>query len=334
MRVCSPTAFKAQGGGFYFMRGLESYLAAQGHTVVKQIADRYDVLLMNSWHVGYDDVLEAIRRNPRVRIVHRVDGSSQDYGRGTKGDAKLSLVNPFADLTIFQSEYCRHSTRRKFPVIVHDGPVIHNAVDVDLFSPQGKRAGLPGEGIRLAYVTWSTNPMKGWEDAYTLAEHHPDLTFILVGRYEAPPDLPNLHVLGRVGHDELPRVLRACDAFLAFQRNEACPNVVLEAMACGLPPLYVESGATPELVGGCGLPVTVETFRPQLDRLLAEHETFSACAREKAVTTFHPDAVFAAYAAQMEAALGRPLGWPGVRRRLWAWAVRIGRPVRDRILGR
>jgi glycosyltransferase involved in cell wall biosynthesis len=334
MRVCSPMQFQAAGGGFYVIRQLERYLESQGHSVTKSITDRYDVLLANSWQVTYDEVLEAIRRNPGVRIVHRVDGSSQDYGRGSKGDRKQSRVNRFADLTIFQSAYCRHSTREKFPVIAGDGPVIHNPVDVDHFSPDGEQIDLPGGGVRLVYVTFSTNPMKGWGDVYTLARDHPDLTFVLIGQYEEPPELPNLQVPGLLDHSELPAVLRACDVFLAFQRNEACPNVVLEGLACGLPVLYVESGATPELVGECGLPVTVGTFRPQLERLLADREQYAACARQRMVEYFHPGVIFGQYLHEMKAVLRRPLGLRKIRRWLWAWAVKIGRPIRKRLLGR
>jgi glycosyltransferase involved in cell wall biosynthesis len=212
--------------------------------------------------------------------------------------------------------------------------VIHNAVDVEHFRPEGDRGDLPGDGVRLAYVTYSTNPMKGWGDVYTLARQHPDLNFILIGRYDDPPDLPNLHVLGLLDHHALPRALRACTAFLAFHHNEACPNVVLEALACGLPVLYLESGATPEIVGPCGLPVTVETFRPQLDRLLAERAALAACARQRALAMFHPDVVFGQYIAVMQAALKRPTGWRAMRRWLWAWAVKLGRPVRDRLARR
>jgi glycosyltransferase involved in cell wall biosynthesis len=333
VRICNPVPFQAAGGGFYFMRRFEDYLEAHGHTITRSLVACCDVLLVNGWQVDYDQVLEVIRRSPRVRIVHRVDGSSQDYGRGPKGDRRQGQVSRFADLTIFQSAYCRHSTREKFPVIGADGPVIPNPVDVDLFSPQGERADLPGRGPRLVYVTHSTNPMKGWGDVYALAEGHHNLSFILVGNYDDPPDLPNLHLLGVVAHDELPRVLRACDVSLAFQRNEACPNVVLEAMACGLPILYVESGATPELVEGCGLPVTVETFSTQLEALLAHRAEYAACARQRAVSAFHPDAAFGAYLEHIQAALARPLGWCGLRRWLWAWAVKLGRPLRARLAG-
>ena len=126
----------------------------------------------------------------------------------------------------------------------------------------------------------------------------------------------------------------AGDVFLAFHRNEACPNVVLEAMACGLPILYVESGATPELVGAGGLPVTKDNFREQLDRLLGQQDVFSASARERAEMAFNPEFVFALYERWMETALKRHLGWSGVSRWLWAWSAKLGRPVRDRIFKR
>ncbi len=328
LRICNPVPFRVAGGGFYFLRSLEQFLTARGHTLTHDISAHYDILLINSWQVDYDDVLAGIRVNPRLRIVHRVDGSSQDYGRDPKGDRRQRDVNRFADLTIFQSAYCRHSTREKFPVIRQDGPVIYNAVDLQRFSPEGPRVALPGQEPRLIYVTYSTNPMKGWGDVYHLAHQHPGLTFILVGRYEDPPDLPNLQVVGEIDHDQLPAVLRAADVFLAFQRHEACPNVVLEAMAVGLPVLYVESGATPELVGPCGLPVTVETFAATLEQLLAQRRLFSECARQDAEVRFAPDVVFSAYEEHMQRLSSLPMGWREARRWLWAWGAPAGRRLR------
>jgi glycosyltransferase involved in cell wall biosynthesis len=41
--------------------------------------------------------------------------------------------------------------------------------------------------------------------------------------------------------------------------NDPCPNVVLEALACGVPVVHSASGGTPELVGEAGLGVASET---------------------------------------------------------------------------
>jgi glycosyltransferase involved in cell wall biosynthesis len=262
-----------------------------------------------------------------------VDGSSQDYGRGEKADAKQKLVNRFADVTIFQSDYCRYSTRERFPVIGGDGPVIHNPVDLDLFTPEGPAHDLPGSTPRLAFVTFSTNPMKGWPAVYDFARQYPELTFILVGRYDDPPDLPNIHVFGKVAHEDLPALLRGCDAFLAFQRNEACPNVVLEAMACGLPLLYVASGAIPELVGECGYPVDSETFRDQLQRLMENQNALATCARAHAESAFNAERLFARYREEIESAAAHR-DPRRLRHWAWAWAVWLGRPIRNRLRGK
>ena len=49
------------------------------------------------------------------------------------------------------------------------------------------------------------------------------------------------------------------DLLLHTQYNDACPGLVLEAMACGLPVVYSASGGTPELVGPeAGLGVAAE----------------------------------------------------------------------------
>jgi glycosyltransferase involved in cell wall biosynthesis len=44
-------------------------------------------------------------------------------------------------------------------------------------------------------------------------------------------------------------IYRGADVLLHTQYNDACPSVVLEAMACGLPVVYSNSGGVGELVG-------------------------------------------------------------------------------------
>ena len=44
--------------------------------------------------------------------------------------------------------------------------------------------------------------------------------------------------------------------FVFASQNEACSNALLEALACGLPALYVDSGSNAEVVGGGGIAFT------------------------------------------------------------------------------
>src|SRR5204863_8851183 len=105
-------------------------------------------------------ILRAMRRNPRLRIVQRVDGAAQDYGRGPAADTVQLAVSRLSDLTVFQSEYARKATLERFRVIAHDGPVIYNPVDLMRFTPEGERLPL-AVTPRVASVSWSTNPKKG-----------------------------------------------------------------------------------------------------------------------------------------------------------------------------
>ena len=50
---------------------------------------------------------------------------------------------------------------------------------------------------------------------------------------------------------------------------------MIEALACGLPTLYLDDGGHPELVGYGGLPFKSEDeILPQLERLVEDYESF------------------------------------------------------------
>ncbi len=307
MRVCIPIEFKPQGGGHYFLRFLKDHLEASGWEVVHALEADYDLLFTNHWMVSRIDILRAMRYNPNVRIVQRIDGAAQDYGRKDNADDRQRAVNRLADLTIFQSAYCRYATREKFPVIGQDGPIIHNPVNGELFSPDGPRLTKDfAQDVLVACTTWSTNPLKGAASVYQVARENPEVGFVLCGRYPDVPDLPNIYPQGVLDRQQLATALRSVGALLTFSQNEACPNHVIEALSSGLPVLYIDSGAMAEVVGDCGLPVTVENFSQQLARLMADHEQLAACARQRALTAFHPDFVFGRYMAEMEQAVERP----------------------------
>lgn len=292
------------GGGFRFLRNFEAYLDRKGIRRSRRASHGADVLFVNAWHVPIRTVLIAGAANPRVTVVHRVDGAAADYGRDPAVDRAQSRINRLADLTIFQSNYCRFSTRVKYPVIGQDGPVIHNPVDVAAFTPEGQRAELPSSpGPRVCAVTWSMNPRKGAASLYRLARNLPQVQFVLCGRYDDAPDLPNIVRTGVLDTARLASFLRAGDVLATFSENEACPNVVLEALAAGLPVLYKDSGATRELVGECGEAVEEASFRDALARVMPHRSELSRCARERALQLFAPDRVFDLYLARITGSL-------------------------------
>jgi glycosyltransferase involved in cell wall biosynthesis len=330
VRVCIPVA-AAGGGSASFFRNFRAYLGRAGIACTDDVAAGADVVVANAWSVPLAVVARAKREQAAVRVLHRIDGSAVDYGRDFVADVRQALVNTLADATVFQSAYGREATRRR-RVILDDGPVIHNPVDVERFRPDGERVPLTG-AVRLAHVTSSMNPRKGAADVYALARRRPDVAFILVGPYVSPPALPNVQLAGYAAWEQLPALLRSCHALLILAENETCPNVVLEALASGLPVLYRASGGTPELVGDCGFAVDAGSFDRALEQTMDRRDELSRAARRRAVEQFALVVLFPRYLATAEAAPRRPR--PGSGRYLATlWRVRPDPPAVGRWLSR
>lgn len=327
LRIALPYQDLQQGGMFSFLRNFRRFLDGRRIEVVPDLEAPSDVLLLNSWVLSYSEVLRAKARHPALRVLHRIDGSARNYGRDPVGDTYQHLLNHLADVTVFQSRYGRRITHLENPIIPLDGPIVYNPVDPELFSPEGERLPLEGK-VRIAHVTFSTNPRKGTASICRVASLNPDLDFFLIGRYEALPALKNLHMLGHLTWDRLPAALRSCHYFAIFSENETCPNVVLEAMASGLPILYLDSGGVSELVGPSGAAVTPDDFRRVFDEAHPRHEELARSARERAVDEFGPDRIFSQYLDAFKTSRRRPL--PGfldrlVHRAHWRWAPRFTR---------
>jgi glycosyltransferase involved in cell wall biosynthesis len=332
VKLCIPIAPKAEGGMYTFIGLLKSYLDVHGIPHTADVDDEYDVLFVNSWAVPYETVRRAKTEHPNVRVVQRVDGSSMDYGGYRSGDVRQARVNMLADLTIFQSAYSKLSTTKKFHVVSQDGPVIYNPVDLAVFTPDGETLRLTPGRPSVACASWSTNPGKGTRDVDRLAEAHPDVDFVLCGRFEGLGLRDNLIHLGHVSRRDIARAFRSCDVLLNLSENDPAPNVVIEALASGLPVLYRDSGGVPELVGECGAPVTIAGFRGQLHALMARHEAIGAAARARAAREFSPDKIFPQYLAAMASATRRslPTNWTIVRLGARGFPVlKLGRPTQN-----
>ncbi|MGF1504666.1 MAG: glycosyltransferase family 4 protein [Anaerolineae bacterium] len=289
---------------YTFLRYWRSWLVEHGHQITDAMGDDYDLLFVNSFMVSPSDIRQVRRERPDVPIIQRVDGSAWDYGRFDNADELQARANLYADMTIFQSEYSRYSTMEKYRVISQNGPVIYNPVDPDIFTPHGNTVDLPGT-IRVCNVSWSTNRRKGTWQIGMLAEARPDVDFILCGNYPELPDLANIHQLVHLEHDDLAAVLRSCHIYTHLAQNDPCPNVILEGLASGLPVLYIDSGGSPELVGSCGSPCTVETFSDALDAVMGRHAELSAAARQRVETHFTPTIVFPRYTQALQEARPR-----------------------------
>jgi len=109
-------------------------------------------------------------------------------------------------------------------------------------------------------------------------------------------------LLGRVAQDVLRSELAEAQVLILPSLQENAPMVIAEAMAAGVPVIASNVCGMPTMIddGGNGFliePNDIDGIAEKLGRLLQDrdlHAQLSAAAREKALNTYHPDAVVSA----------------------------------------
>jgi len=149
--------------------------------------------------------------------------------------------------------------------------VIGNGVDCEKFQPQSredarKKLGLP-PAAQIVVSVGDCFENKGFHlliDAVAqLKESHPDLHAVIVGgpprygtdytsvleqRIEAHGLQDRIHLAGRCQHADLPSWYSAADVFALLSAREGSPNVMMEALACGIPAMGTPVGGIPEIL--------------------------------------------------------------------------------------
>ena len=136
--------------------------------------------------------------------------------------------------------------------------LIPNAVDTDVFRPADpasarEELGIP-EDVGVGLFVGRPNHTKGYDILLKVASRMPETTFLVAGG--RPDERANVRCLGRVDHEEMPKLYAASDFFFLPSRYEGFSLSLLEAMACGLP-VVVSEAAWPfsEEAESCGVVV-------------------------------------------------------------------------------
>jgi glycosyltransferase involved in cell wall biosynthesis len=263
------------GGGHQFLRALEGELTGRGLDVERnRLSGGTPACLFNSFNFDFGRLRRFARDG--CRMVHRVDGPIGVYRGFDDGtDGRIAEINrELADATVLQSRFSLEK-HVDLGLELREPVVISNAVDPAIFHPPERREPLDGRKVRLIATSWSDNLRKGgetfsWLDR-NLDRDRYELTF--VGRSSLPFEW--IRLVGPVGSTEVAELLRGHDVYIAASRDDPCSNSLLEALACGLPAAFLESGGHPELVGAGGLPFGTEGEIPDvLGRLVEELEGF------------------------------------------------------------
>jgi glycosyltransferase involved in cell wall biosynthesis len=244
------------------------YAKAALEVLCRTLTRRYDVV-----HGHYGLWCLAARFQWTTPVVASFMGSDL-FGEGrTDGKPTIKSVvigrvsrslSRHVDVVIVKSEYLKRLVRA--PNVY----VIPNGVDFDLFQPAPRKA------VRLAL---------GWDpDAYYILfgndPRKPNKNFPLaraaVERLRTKGLLAELVVAWELSHETVAQYINASNAVILTSTEEGSPNIVKEAMACGVPVVATDVGDVAAVIGathGCSVcPRDPEALATGLEQALLLHE--------------------------------------------------------------
>ena len=260
------------------MLALRKALLKRGVNVREnELSENIDAFILNSIHFDVERFLEFSQKH-KLNVIHRIDGPIyliRGYDR-EKDELCYQLNAQFASATVLQSAWCyRHIVKMGYRPLTP--VVIHNAVDSEIFHAIGRPTFDTNRKIRLISSSWSNNPRKGGP-IYKWIEEHLDwdrYEYTFVGNVSE--EFTRAKHIPPVSSEELAEILRRHDIYITASQNDPCSNALIEAMACGLPALYLNDGGHPELVGYGGLPFESESeILPQLDKLADNYHMYQS----------------------------------------------------------
>jgi len=283
VRVCLVPRMNGVGGMVSFQHKLADGLRRRRLEIAYNLADRpYQAVLViggtrdlvGIWRAKRDGI-PVVQRLDGMNWLHRLGGDFRTglrhYLRAEYGNFMLRFIRSrLASRIVYQSEFVRGWWERVYGATPAASRVIHNGVDLQVFTPSGSEQP-PGDRLRLLMVEGSL--MGGYErglqvgvqllerlanDPLTALGKPVELGVVgrvpeaLQRRWEVylSQRAANARIswAGLISPQEIPPVDRAAHLLYSADVNPACPNSVIEALACGLPVLAFDTGALPELV--------------------------------------------------------------------------------------
>lgn len=142
--------------------------------------------------------------------------------------------------------------------------VIHNGIDIEMFTPDGPRIPNFEDGKLTIFATGRHDPRKDFETtirAFALVKNkRPDVKLIIGGFGEETDkllalvhqlSLPDVQFTGYLPYEKLPDAYRSADVFISSAKgNEGFGRILVEALACGTLVVGTDINGYREAIGG------------------------------------------------------------------------------------
>jgi glycosyltransferase involved in cell wall biosynthesis len=267
--ICIVPHQPGMGGPGSFQARFIRVLKERGFRVTHDILDpvNYAILVVG----GTKNILQLRKaQKSGVRIVQRLNGMNWVHRKRSTGvrhflraevnNQILASIRKMADGIIYQSEFSRDWWNRVRGECKAPSSVVYNGVDLKEFNPVGPGS-KPVDYYRMLLV--EGNLGGGYEQGLITAV---DTVKLLNRRLDKPTQLMvvgkvplslkesvssgevNIEWKGIVRREDIPEIDRSAHVLFSSDINAACPNSVIEALACGLPVIGYDTGALEELI--------------------------------------------------------------------------------------
>ncbi len=267
--ICIVPHRPGLGGPASFQSRLTRVLNARGYRVSHDVMDptNYAVLV-----IGGTKNIHQLRTAQRhgVRVVQRLNGMNwvhrkrrtgvKHFLRAEINNAILASIRRSADGIVYQSKFSRDWWERERAPVKAKTAVVYNGVDLADYSPFGPGQ-KPDDRFRILIVEGNLGGgyEQGLESAAACVKLlatrlQKNVELMVVGNvpHGLKETINRLAVpvvwKGIVSREDIPQLDRSAHVLLSTDINAACPNSVIEAMACGLPVAGYDTGALNELV--------------------------------------------------------------------------------------
>jgi glycosyltransferase involved in cell wall biosynthesis len=330
-RMCLVPKVSGVGGMVSFKSRLIQGLAERGIAVTDDLMDTpFESVLIIGGTRNLAGIWRAKRRG--VSIIQRLDGMNwihrkrrtgwRHYLRAEYGNFILSVIRSrLANQIIYQSEFSHQWWERVYGKNHTPWHVVHNGVDLERYSPQGPGM-VPADRVRILLVegTIGGGYELGLQTAVQMSERLQSTTsrnieVMVAGKITASVSKPwtvkdgiQITLTGQVPIEKIPELDRSAHILYAADINPACPNSVIEALACSLPVAGFDTGALGEIVTeGSGELVPyggdpwkldipdIPSLTKAIERILNNQATYREAARKRAEAGFGLDRMVEGY---------------------------------------
>ena len=270
-RLCLVPQVHGTGGMVSFQKKFSADLNSKGIKICTDLNQApYDGVLV----IGGTRQIPQLRKVKKsgIPIVQRLNGMNwihkkkntgiKHFMRAEYGNLVLSTIRgQVADKIIYQSKFSKDWWERKYGPTKIPNSVVHNGIDLSIYKPKSINS-RPRESVRVQLV--EGNFGGGYEIGLETAV---GLVNMLSEEYKLPVELAVAGMIstelkmnwnqiskvpilwmGYVSPEQIIELNHSAHLLFASDINPACPNSVIEALACGLPVISYDTGALKELV--------------------------------------------------------------------------------------